>query len=113
MPAGKRRHKLRFEKRVEGVDDGYGNFEGAWEEQFTEMARVLPMKGSEPVIAARLGGVQPVIITIPSSDDARLVAPHWRAVDVNSEVIYNIRSGANFDEKNREMQFIAESGVPT
>lgn len=113
MSAGKFREKLRFEKRTIGADDGYGNREQGWADQFTELADVLPMKGSEPVIAARLGGVQPVIITIRSSAYARLVAPDWRAVDVRSGVIYNIKSGANFDQRNRDVQFIAESGVPT
>jgi len=114
MPAAASyREKLRFEKRTIGTDDGYGNREQAWAEQFTEMARVQFMKGSESVIASRLAGVQPVIITIRSSAASRLVEPNWRAVNVRSGVIYNLRAGANFDDHNRDIQFIADSGVPT
>lgn len=113
MPgAASRRHRMRFEKRAEGPDDGYGNRDQAWTLQFQEMARVLPLKGSEPVIASRLAGVQPVIITIASSRAARLVGNDWRCVDANTGTIYNIRSGANFDERNREIDFTAETGVP-
>lgn len=113
MPAGELRESLRFERRPRTVDDGYGNREGKFKESFTTAARVTPMKGSEPVIAARLGGVQPVIIKIRSCSDARLVDPSWRAVDTRSGRIYNLRAGANFDERNQYVEFMAESGVPT
>lgn len=113
MPAGSLRQRLRFERRPVAADDGYGNVEGAWRTAFEAMARVTPLRGSETVIAQRLAGVQPLVITTYSCENSRAVAPGWRAVDQRSGDIYNIRSGANFDEKNRMLTFMADAGVPT
>lgn len=114
MPGASRlREKLRFEAREAKADDGYGNREDVWSEQFVSSARVQPLKGSETVIASRLAGVQPAIISIRSGRCAKQVAPGWRAVDCRSGAIYNIRSLANFDERNRMIEMTAEGGVPT
>jgi head-tail adaptor len=115
MPAAAQlREKLRFEARSAAVDDGYGNFVAGWEERFTADARVMPLKGSESVIASRLAGVQPVIITIRSHWGARQVTSDWRAVDTrNTSRVFNIKSLANFDERNRYLDIMAEAGVPT
>lgn len=115
MPgAGDLKERLHFQKRLDATDDGYGNTEGGWQTQFTCNANVLPLRGSEPVIAQRLAGVQPVIITIRSCEDARLAQPHWRAVDTRRPtVIYNLKAGANFDMLNEFVVFMAETGVPT
>lgn len=113
MSIGELRERLRFEVRPKRLDDSYGNVEGPWQIEFVAYARVLPLKGSEPVIAARLAGVQPAVITVRSSKASREVTPSWRAVDVRTGTIWNIRSSANFDERNRYLTFMAESGVPT
>jgi SPP1 family predicted phage head-tail adaptor len=114
MPgAGEKHELLQFQKRVAAADDGYGNRETAFAMQFLAKGRVRPLKGSEQVIAARLTGVQPVIITIRSCAAARAVTAGWRVENDRTGVIYNIRSLANFDEKNREIDFLAETGVPT
>lgn len=115
MPgAGELNERLAFQKRVASADDGYGNREGSWQEQFRCAAKVQPLRGSEAVIAQRLAGVQPVIITIRSCVAARLVGPFWRAVDTrDSSRVFNIKAGANFDERNEFITMMAESGVPT
>lgn len=116
MPgSGAKRERLRFEYRPTRVDDGYGNTEGGWRIGFETMARVRFLTGSEPVIAARLAGVQPVRITIDSTKDAREVTTGWRAVDARDpNRVFNITSPpANMDEKNRELDIMAQSGVPT
>lgn len=112
--AAARRERLRFQLRDVSADDGYGNREDKWRTKFEMFARVQPLKGSETVIAARLAGTQPYIITVQSCRDTRRVTPGWRAVDANdTKRIFNIRSGANFDERNRNIVFAAEAGVPT
>jgi head-tail adaptor len=113
MPgAGALNKRLRFEKRPAVADDGYGNVEGEWTAQFTCAARIAPLRGSETVIGQRLAGVQPVIISIRSSGQSRAVEPNWRAVDTRLGTIYNLRAGANFDERNAMIDIIAETGVP-
>lgn len=114
MPAGKLREKLHFQRRAI-VDDGFGNEQsGDWETVFTTAAELKPLKGSEPVIASRLSGVQPFIIQIRSCRDARDATTAWRAVDArNPARIFNITSVANFDEKNAYLDLMAVQGVAT
>lgn len=115
MPgAGDLRERLRFEVRPATTDDGYGNVEGAWQARFITAARIRPLAGSETVIAARLSGVQPVRITVRSSVETRAVTAGWRAVDCrDASRIFNVRAPANFDERNRYIDIMAEAGVPT
>lgn len=112
--AGRQREKLLFQVRA-NVDDGYGNTQsGDWETQFTSAAELIPLKGGEPVIAARLTGVQPYIIRIRGSSQSRSVTTAWRAVDArNQSRIFNIRSIANTDQKNAWLDIMAEDGVAT
>jgi head-tail adaptor len=113
MGAGHLRERLAFEERAE-TDDGYGNTVGAWEERFVVAAQVTPRMGSEPVIAARLQGIQPVTIRVRSSSQTRRIAAGWRARDVRSGVVYAIASpGANVDQRDRYLDFLAEQGRPT
>jgi SPP1 family predicted phage head-tail adaptor len=111
--AGGMRSRLRFEMRPKQADDGNGNTEGAWEEQFCSAAKVEPLKGSETVIAARLAGVQPVIITIWSHCRARQVTNAWRCVDTRTGAVYNIQAAVNPDQNNRLIELLAQTGVPT
>lgn len=108
------REKLHFQRRSL-VDDGYGNVEsGDWVTVFTAAADVIPLRGSEAVMASRLGGVQPCIIKIWSHADARTVTAGWRAVDARKATkIFNIRSIANFDLEDVYLDIMAESGVVT
>ncbi|MDO3431187.1 head-tail adaptor protein [Rhizobium sp. CBN3] len=114
MPAGNLRERLHFQTRAI-VDDGFGNEQsGDWETVFTAAAELRPLKGSEPVIASRLSGVQPFVIQIRSCIEARVVTTAWRAVDArNPSRIFNITSAANFDEKNRYIDMMATQGVAT
>lgn len=111
MPQAKRHRRMVFARR-ETVADGRGNFDGAWEDQFTVLAHVVPLKGGEEVIASRLAGVQPVIIRVLASDNTRLVGTHWRATDALSGEVYNIQSKADMTQARHEIDFLAASGVP-
>lgn len=106
------REKLNFQRR-EIVDDGFGNeVSGEFTTFFTAAAELIPLTGSETVIAARLTGVQPYIIRIRSHVAAREVTTAWRAVDArNASRIFNITSAANIDEKNAYIDMMATQGV--
>ncbi|WP_028753714.1 head-tail adaptor protein [Rhizobium leucaenae] len=108
------REKLHFQVRAL-VDDGFGNeVSGDFATQFTAAAELIPLTGSEPVIAARLTGVQPYIIRVRSHVAARAVATAWRAVDArNPSRLFNITSAANIDEKNAYIDMMATQGVAT
>ena len=89
--AGPLREVLIAQRREE-VDDGYGNTEGAWEEQCRFSASVEPRRGGEAVIAGRLQGAVTYIVTTRYSVAAAAVQPDWRLVDARSGQVYNIRT---------------------
>lgn len=112
--AGKLREKLLFQRRAI-VDDGFGNEQsGDFATVFTAAAELIPLKGGEPVLAARLSGVQPFIIKIRGCNDARAVTPAWRAVDArNPARLFNITAAVDPDNKNAWIDIMATQGVAT
>lgn len=111
LSAGKRRQVLLIQKRA-AVDDGYGNeVSGDFETIFETTAELIPLKGSEPVIAERLTGTQPYIVRIPSCTAAREVTTAWRLVDKRDpRRIFNVTSLAHMDQKNRTIDIMATQG---
>ncbi len=108
---GRLRERIAFDRRVE-VDDGAGNTVGDWAEQFAAAARVMPLRGSEAVQAARLAGRQPVVITIPMSRQARAIGPDWRARDVRSGAVYAITAPpADMGERGQYLDIFATTGA--
>lgn len=112
--AGKLREKLLFQRRAI-VDDGFGNEQsGDFATVFTAAAELIPLKGGEPVLAARLSGVQPFIIKIRGCNAARDVTPAWRAVDARNPVrLFNITAAVDPDNKNAWIDIMATQGVAT
>ncbi|WP_371346228.1 phage head closure protein [Ancylobacter sp. IITR112] len=78
--AGRLRERVHFQSRTV-VDDGYGNTRGAWVTRFTVAAGLRPLRGGEQVMASRLQGVQPYVLTVRQSSQTREVASDWRVVD--------------------------------
>jgi SPP1 family predicted phage head-tail adaptor len=104
--SGDLRAKITFQRRIE-TDDGYGNpISGAWSDEFTVRARLMPKMGTEPVIASRMQGVQPYLMIIRSSTSTRLITPAWRAVNARSGVVYEIRAVANPDERGAWLELL-------
>lgn len=91
MTAGRLQHRLRWESR-QTFDDGYGNTQTDFAEEFTCWAEVKPSLGIETVNAARLQGQQPVDIVVRLNNRTREIAADWRAVDVNEDTIYAIKA---------------------
>ena len=114
MPAGKLRSRLHFQERAEGVDE-FGNpvpGSGEFATVFTDAAEIVPRMGSEPIIAARLQGVQPVTIRARSNSNTRTLTAAFRAVDVRTGTIYAITSPpVNTDQKNDIIEMLATSGT--
>jgi len=92
MPgAGALRDRITFQKRG---NDANGDPLGDWADQFTVWAQLVYLKGSEPVMAQRLQGVQPVVIVVRESANTRLVGTAWRAVDARTGAAFNITSAS-------------------
>lgn len=108
--AGSLSERVTFQKRTE-QDDGYGNpVSGPFADQFTEPARLVPRMGSEPVIAARLTGLQPFTLTVRSSTRTRDITPAWRAVNARSGKTYNVKTAVNPDERNAYLDMLVVEG---
>lgn len=109
--AGALYYKIAIDKRID-ADDGYGNTISSWQEQFTCRSEMIPLRGSESVIASRLQGKNIAVFRVRASSNTRTITTDNQLRDVRRGIAYNIR--AVEWEVNR--QFIAltcESGVAT
>ena len=109
MSAGDLRERVAFHSIAED-ESSYGIVSGDYAEQFRRAARIKPLLGSEPVLAQRLSGVQPVVIRVYSDSETRDVTTAWKIVNVRTLASYNIRA-VTPDEKRRWVEFLCESGV--
>lgn len=92
MRAGEQTALFSFEKREPLPGDAYGVSEGSWIEQFRCSVKMVPLRRGEAVIASRLSGIQPYVLTIRSFIESRKVKTDWRACDVRTGITYNIRT---------------------
>ncbi|HYD66172.1 head-tail adaptor protein [Azospirillum sp.] len=113
MPRARQlRERVAFEKRSV-VSDGFGNVRGEFEQQFVCAAAIVAKFGGEAVTAARLSGQQPVVITVRQVGATAEITTDWRARDVRTGVIYNIRSIADPDAGGQWLEMLCQSGVAT
>ncbi|WP_089177258.1 head-tail adaptor protein [Bosea sp. AS-1] len=111
--AGALNQVVAFQVRSE-ADDGYGNpITGEYATQFFEPCRLQPLKGGEPVLAARLTKVQPYVLRVRSSARTRRVGVDWRAVNTRTGAIYNIKTISNIDERGAYLDMMAVEGEAT
>lgn len=94
----------------DNIDDGYGGITTGYVERFQGAARLAPRLGSEPVIASRLQGVQPFLLTVRSSTATRAVTPAWRVRNVRTGRTYNIKTAVNVDERNAYIEMLVVEG---
>lgn len=87
--AGALRELYAWDQRIE-IEDGAGNTVGEWHEVFRAAAGRVALKGGEAVLASRLEGRQPHLVTIRNSVNAALVTPDWRCRDVRTGKAYAI-----------------------
>lgn len=129
--AGELRERVRFERRRENGDDGYGNVQYEWQRIAGPMtARIKPARGGEQVLADRLSGVEVFEIIVRWFSKTRITDPGYpplpkgtieggpldpgdRCVNERSGAIYNIRSITNPDEQHEFLSIIAQSGMAT
>lgn len=107
--AASKRNRLTFQ-RPQYISDGYGNTRGDFEDIFEARGSIRAKFGGEEVTAARLAGVQPITVSIRSTPMSRLVDESWRIYDKTESAIYNIRSIANPDQRNRMLEMLCHRG---
>lgn len=113
--SGALRERVHFQKRGDG-DDGLGTVipgAGDWETQFTAYASMRPLRGSESVMADRLSGVQPYVLTIRHQRAALGVTTAWRIVDArNDKRTFGLRSPlADPDGRNQWLEGLVSAGT--
>lgn len=109
MNAGKLKERFAFDRR-KVQNDGYGNTQGAWEQQYVCAAARDFLRGGESVIAARLQGTQVALITIRSCLASRAITTDWRARDTRTGDFYNIRE-VKLTNDRAWLEILAEKGV--
>lgn len=110
MPPGRMKHRLTFGASAEQASDDLGNTIGPVDDQFTRWAEVIPLKGGESVLAARLKGTQPVIIKVWLDKDTTRITPDWQARD-SAGTIYALHSVADMEQRGQQLTIMAEAGV--
>lgn len=102
-------HLVSFHQPVQSPN-GQGGVIETFSEAFYCRAGFRSLRGGETVIASRLAGKQPVVVTIRYSAAAARVTPEWRMHDDRSGEAYNIRSIVLTDDR-RWLELTAERGV--
>lgn len=116
MSAGRLYEKVSFQKRIEVNPDAprdLGNIQSVWETQFERRAAYRHLRGGETVLAARLSGVHPQVITVRAGDDTRTVNPDWRIVDNRTGTVYNIRDVSPSVDDRMWLDILADTGAAT
>lgn len=100
-----------------GVDEGFTG-EG---QQLKAAAHFRYLPGSEPVMAARLDGRQPIVITVHNSVEMGAVNSAWRMRDLHdgmfdtggdwSGPIYNVRTDPVPSQDRLWLEILVETGV--
>lgn len=114
MPAtNRRRGALRERLHLQSrgtMDDGFGNQipGGDFETRFTVSGHLHPLRGSETVIASRLEGRQPYILTVRATEATRQVDETWQVVDaLNTTRTFSITAPpADPDGKNQWLEIL-------
>lgn len=83
-------HRVVFSKRVT-VNDGLGNTEGGFADQFPLWAAFRSRGGSEAVIAARLEGRNVIGVYVRSTPRSRQIDSDWRMTDWRTGQQYAVK----------------------
>jgi head-tail adaptor len=105
--------KVAFDRPVSG-DDGHGGRKQGWghpDDAVQERAHFRFLRGSEVVQAARLQGRQPVVVTVRNNPGTGQIDASWRMRDVQTGIVYAIRSGPVPTDDRQYLEFTVESGV--
>lgn len=113
--AGHRRHGVRFDRRVQVADDGYGNGLSEWTPLLTTRAAFRPQFGREQVESGRLESTLRGTLTILSSAGSRVLTAADRVVFIDGPYrghVCQVRSIVPTSDA-REIELTIESGVAT
>jgi SPP1 family predicted phage head-tail adaptor len=108
MRAGKLRHRVTFQRYAAG-QGASGQPTRDWQTVRTVWAEVTPITGRERVVAAAEVAELDTKIRIRYTPEFEPMTAKWRAV--YRGVFYDIKSVANVNMADREIELFAQSGV--
>jgi SPP1 family predicted phage head-tail adaptor len=109
VKAGKLDERVAFDARTD-ASDGAGNFKDVWTETYRCAAGILDLKGGESIVASRLQGVKPAVITVRTCAATTAVTADFRVRDLRAGTVYNIRDIMPSRRKGF-IDFLCETGV--
>lgn len=90
---GEFKNRVTFAARGAATPDRYGNTDTDWADQFTRWAKLIPLRGGENVMEARLAGRQPYIVVVYRDPETELITTDWRAVNAeDASQVFNVRN---------------------
>lgn len=92
MKTGELRDRVEFQARAPLPDSDTGTAVGDWLPQFIAAAKLIPLRRGEAVLAGRLQGVQPYILTIAGSARTDAIRTDWRCVNMRTGETFNLRT---------------------
>jgi head-tail adaptor len=113
--AGELTALVAFETRI-WQPDGGGGHDGLWNEAFRCRARLQPLTGGETVIAGRLQGRQPFVLTVRQEARTKAVTTEYRvrqiAPDGDINRLFKVRAApSDIDGRRRFLDIMVEEGV--
>jgi head-tail adaptor len=110
MGAGARSVRVAFDAPV-SVPNGMGGTISDWADvPVVRWAHVRYLLGGETVLAARLEGVQPAVVTVISDTDTRAITPEWRMRRVADDAPAAVRAVKPTQDRG-ELEITVEFGV--
>lgn len=109
MPNGALDQSVAFDEPTQ-TQDGSGGTDAGWAEMHACRARFRYLRGGETVMAARLEGRQPVLVSIWNCAAARTITTSGLMRDVRTGDVYNVRSIVPTDDR-LSLELLCERGV--
>lgn len=88
--AGDLQHRVAFDRR-QRTNDGAGNWQSGFVEQFSRRAAFIYAGGRESVMAARLEGRSVLKVRLRSCSLTRTIEQDWQMRDVRTGAVYAIK----------------------
>jgi hypothetical protein len=109
--AGDLKHRVAFDRR-ERVNDGAGNWQSGFVEQFSRRAAFIYAGGGESVMAARLEGRSVMRVRVRSCQQTRTIKQDWQMRDARDGTAYAIKE---VDEVTDRLwvYLVVERGAPS
>lgn len=86
--------------------DPDGNLLSGWKDEGTVWAHVLPLRGGEEVMQARMQSKAPAIVTVRASSLARQITAEWR-VEIDGRS-YDVKEPPRETQDRARLEFLAE-----